>query len=94
MTERACKNCLFYCPNENRGNWDRWDGECRRNPPNSAFPGVKDGFWCGEFIPKVKECTLIPRFQTSNVPLESGKVTTKPNPPPKEPKKPSRFLKF
>lgn len=52
MTERACKNCLFYCPNENRGDWDRWDGECRRNPPNNGSPGVNEDFWCGEFREK------------------------------------------
>lgn len=55
MTERACKNCYFYCPNENKGNWDRWDGECRKNPPNNGFPGVKEVFWCGEFLGFVLE---------------------------------------
>lgn len=52
MTERACKNCYFYCPSENKGDWDRWDGECRRNPPNNGFPGVNEDFWCGEFRDK------------------------------------------
>lgn len=53
MTERACKNCHFYCPSENKGDWDRWDGECRRNPPNNGFPGVNEDFWCGEFKSKI-----------------------------------------
>ena len=53
MTEIACKNCHFYCPSENKGDWDRWDGECRRNPPNNGFPGVNEDFWCGEFKSKI-----------------------------------------
>ena len=53
MTKRACKNCHFYCPSENKGDWDRWDGECRRNPPNNGFPGVNEDFWCGEFKSKI-----------------------------------------
>lgn len=53
MTERACKNCHFYCPSENKGDWDRWDGECKRYPPNNGFPGVNEDFWCGEFKSKI-----------------------------------------
>lgn len=71
---------------------DRFDGECRRNPPNDEFPPVNESFWCGEFIAKVKECDLDPSFQASIVPMKTGKVTTKPNPPPKEPKKPTKFF--
>lgn len=52
MTERACKNCYFYSPNKEKGAFDKWDGECRRNPPNNGFPGVNEDFWCGEFREK------------------------------------------
>lgn len=52
MTDRACKNCYFYSPNKEKGAFDKWDGECRRNPPNNGFPGVNEDFWCGEFRDK------------------------------------------
>lgn len=52
MTDRACKNCYFYSPNKEKGAFDKWDGECRRNPPNNGFPGVNEDFWCGEFCEK------------------------------------------
>ena len=70
MTERACKNCHFYCPSENKGDWDRWDGECRRNPPNNGFPGVNEDFWCGEFREKG-----FPRDEPKRKRIETTEVT-------------------
>ena len=59
MSERTCRDCVFFCPKS------VGQGECRQQPPTvvnlvGIFPTVSEDEWCGSWraqhphIPRTK----------------------------------------
>lgn len=58
----CCANCAYCVPYEDPTDYATVSHECRRYPPQtygtsaeytfSAFPGVKEEEWCGEYVEK------------------------------------------
>lgn len=56
----CCANCVYCVPYEEPSEFATVAHECRRYPPQtyganpenafSAFPGVKEEVWCGEYV--------------------------------------------
>ena len=91
-----CKDCVYFLKEAYVGDFGLPRNECHRFPKRAGngWPIVKEDDWCGEFAPGMGVSHLRPEFQVKQRPLKASNLTTKPNPPPIDPKKPTKFLKY
>ena len=91
-----CKDCVYSHERADIDDFGFYFLECHRFPKRAGhgWPIVKEDDWCGEFAPVMGVSHLRPEFQVKQRPLKPANLTTKPNPPPMEPKKPTKFLKY
>ena len=91
-----CKDCVYFVKDAYESDFGFLYNECHRFPKSvkNGWPIVNENDWCGEFAPGMGVSHLRPEFQVKQRPLKPANLTTKPNPPPTDPKKPTKFLKY
>ena len=78
-----CRDCVYFKRDAVLDDHGMKHNECHRYPKsaeNNCYPEVYPFDWCGEYRSK------------SKYDINSFVVKTEPNDPPKEPKKPTKFV--